>query len=122
MYNFCLGRKLLSKMHLYRYVIRVKRISSVRHPFRLSNLLLVDTSTGFGSYIGRIVLIARRRSKTYLSEVHMKNAIATAFALALLSSAAWADSIVFSGAVSLAGEWLRIEHNRPNDPITRACD
>jgi hypothetical protein len=33
----------------------------------------------------------------------MKNAIATAFALALLSSTAWADSIVFSGAVSLSG-------------------
>jgi len=33
----------------------------------------------------------------------MKNAIATAFALTLLSSAAWADSIVLSGPVSLSG-------------------
>jgi PEP-CTERM motif len=33
----------------------------------------------------------------------MKHAIATAFALTLLSSAAWADSIVLSGPVSLSG-------------------
>jgi len=33
----------------------------------------------------------------------MKNAIATAFMLALLSPAAWADSIVLSGPVSLSG-------------------
>jgi len=33
----------------------------------------------------------------------MKNAIATVFALTLLSSAAWADSIVLSGPVSLSG-------------------
>jgi len=33
----------------------------------------------------------------------MKNAIATAFALAFLSSAAWADSIVLSGPVALSG-------------------
>ena len=33
----------------------------------------------------------------------MKNAIAAAFALTLLSSAAWADSIVLSGPVSLSG-------------------
>jgi hypothetical protein len=54
MYNFRLGRKLLSKMHLYRQLIRVKRISSVIHPFRLSNLLVADTSTGFGSYINEV--------------------------------------------------------------------
>ena len=33
----------------------------------------------------------------------MKNAIAAAFALTLISSAAWADSIVLSGPVSLSG-------------------
>ncbi len=33
----------------------------------------------------------------------MKNAIATAFILALLSPAAWADSIILSGPVSLTG-------------------